>query len=151
MARHQLGLVAEQSLYNLIERRVELEVLPACIGYGVGLIPWSPLSGGLLAGRTSDSKGRRQSPDAQAAMTARKDQLDQFEDLCKEQGETPSAVALAWLLHQPGVTATIIGPGSAEQLSSVIHVPDISLSAQVLAQLDAIFPPCGPAPEAYAW
>ena len=151
IARHQLGLVAEQSLYNLIERRVELEVLPACIEYGVGLIPWSPLSGGLLAGRTTDRKGRRQAPDAQAAMTARKDQLDQFEDLCNELSETPSAVALAWLLHQPGVTATIIGPGSAAQLSSVIHVPDICLSEQILEQLDTIFPPCGPAPEAYAW
>jgi aryl-alcohol dehydrogenase-like predicted oxidoreductase len=84
-------------------------------------------------------------------MTARKEQIDQFEDLCNKLGETPSAIALAWLLHQTGVSATIIGPGSAEQLGSVIHVPDISLSAQSLQQLDAIFPPCGPAPEAYAW
>lgn len=151
MARHQLGLVAEQSLYNLIERRIELEVLPACLEYGVGLIPWSPLSGGLLAGRTTEGQGRRQSPDAQAAMTARKAQLDLFENLCKGLGETPSAIALTWLLHQQGVTATIIGPGSSEQLHSVVHVPDISLSAQTLQELDVIFPPCGPAPEAYAW
>ena len=151
MARHQLGLVSEQSLYNLLERRAELEVLPACQAYGVGLIPWSPLSGGLLAGSSSESSGRRQSADAKAAVATRADQLGKFENLCSELGESPSNIALAWLLHQPGVTATIIGPGSAAQLTSVLQVPDLSLSTQTLNSLDEIFPPCGAAPEAYAW
>ena len=61
------------------------------------------------------------------------------------------AVALAWTLHQPGVAATIIGPRTREQLKSIRHVPEMKLNPEVLAELDAIFPPCGPAPEAYAW
>jgi NDP-hexose C3-ketoreductase / dTDP-4-oxo-2-deoxy-alpha-D-pentos-2-ene 2,3-reductase len=151
IARHQLGLVSEQSLYNLLERRAELEVLPACQSYGVGVIPWSPLSGGLLAGRSSETTGRRQSSDAKAAVASKADQLTRFEHLCGELNESPSNIALAWLLHQPGVTATIIGPGSAAQLASVLSVPDITLSSSTLAALDEIFPPCGAAPEAYAW
>jgi aryl-alcohol dehydrogenase-like predicted oxidoreductase len=145
-------LIAQgQSLYNLIERRVELEVLPACREYGLGLIPWSPLAGGLLAGAGSGADGRRQSEGMQQAIAARADQLGSFQGLCAQLDESPSSVALAWLLHQPGVAATIIGPGSIEQLESVLHVPEIVLSAQTLAQLDEIFPACGPAPEAYAW
>ena len=151
IARHQLGLVSEQSLYNLLERRAELEVLPACQAYGIGVIPWSPLSGGLLAGRSSETTGRRQAPDARAAVASKADQLNNFENLCADLNESPSNVALAWLLHQPCVTATIIGPGSATQLTSVLPVPDITLSSQTLAALDEIFPPCGAAPEAYAW
>ena len=151
IARQRLGLISEQSLYNLIERRVELEVLPACREYGLGVIPWSPLAGGLLAGQKDSAQGRRQSEDMQNAMARHAEQLDQFHNICAELGESPSAVALAWLLHQPGVAATIIGPGSAAQLTSVLHVPDIRLSADALEQIDNIFPPCGEAPEAYAW
>tara|TARA_R110002111_G_scaffold148295_1_gene215444 strand:- start:877 stop:1842 length:966 start_codon:yes stop_codon:yes gene_type:complete len=151
MAKHQLGLVSEQGLYNLIERRAELEVLPACIAYGMGLIPWSPLAGGLLAGTGTGSEGRRQSESMQREIKSRADQLSKFNSLCSSLNNTPSAVALAWLLHQPGVTATIVGPGSIEQLKSVMHVPEILLSTKTLAQLDEIFPACGEAPEAYAW
>ena len=145
------SLVSEQSLYNLIERRVELEVLPAAREYGLGLVPWSPLSGGLLAGAAADNKGRRQSAYAQEARTQRAEQLDQFETLCGRLNETPSAIALAWLLHQRGVAATIIGPGDVEQLQSILHVPDIELNKEVLSKLDEIFPAQGEAPEAYAW
>lgn len=151
IARQRLGVISEQSLYNLIERRAELEVLPACREYGVGVIPWSPLAGGLLAGQQDRAQGRRQSEDVQSAMAQRAEQLGRFQSLCKELGEAPSAVALAWLLHQAGVAATIIGPGSAAQLTSVLHVPDVHLSERTLEQLDGIFPPCGEAPEAYAW
>ena len=149
MARQHLGLISEQSLYNLIERRIELEVLPACRVYGLGLIAWSPLAGGVLAGLKPDSSGRRQS--LQAAIAQKRDQLLRLEGLCEGLGESPSAVALAWLLHQSGVAATIIGPGSVEQLNSVLSVSDIVLSAQTLKEIDDIFPPCGEAPEAYAW
>lgn len=156
IAQQRLGLIAEQSLYNLIERRVELEVLPAAREYGLGLIPWSPLAGGLLAGpakngESTDSKSRRQSPGSINAATQREGQLTAFYHLCASLKETPSAIALAWLLHQQGVAATIIGPANTQQLESVLHVPDIALSIQSLATLDDIFPPCGPAPEAYAW
>lgn len=152
IAGQRLGLIAEQSLYNLVERRVEMEVLPACQAYGLSLIPWSPLAGGLLAGPPSgDAQGRRQTGDAQQARAGRAEQLTQFEALATELGESPSVVALAWLLHQPGVAATIIGPGSVAQLESVLRVPELKLSQANLDQLDEIFPPCGAAPEAYAW
>ena len=149
-ARHQLGLVSEQSLYNLIERRAELEVLPACREYGLGVVPWSPLAGGLLAGPGDVTGGRRQSA---AALAANKHgpQLQRFAELSKAINETTGATALAWLLHQPGITATIIGPATADQLGSVVHVPDIRLDDDTLRAIDAIFPPCGQAPEAYAW
>ena len=150
-ARHRLGLVSEQSLYNLIERRAELEVIPAALEYGLGVIAWSPLAGGLLAGKSVDPGGRRQTPGMQSARAARAEQLAQFERLCAELDAAPTAVALAWTLRQPGITAAIIGPRSAEQLRSAAQVPDLQLSSDILAQLDAIFPPCGPAPEAYAW
>lgn len=146
----RMGLVCEQGLYNLIERRAELEVLPACQQYGVGLIPWSPLAGGLLAGG-SNAPGRRQSDAVQEARRTRAEQLQRFEALCADLGETPSNVALAWLLHQPGVTATIIGPGTVDQLTNTLSVPDLMLNAETLDNIDNIFPPCGAAPEAYAW
>jgi NDP-hexose C3-ketoreductase / dTDP-4-oxo-2-deoxy-alpha-D-pentos-2-ene 2,3-reductase len=143
-ASHRLGLVCEQHLYNLVERRAEME-------YGVGVIVWSPLAGGLLAGPPSEADGRRHSEAVTAARAARSAQLSAFEQLCGDLGESPSAVALAWTLQQPGIASAIIGPSSREQLQAVAHVPDLELSAEALAGIDAIFPPCGPAPEAYAW
>jgi len=151
MVRNRLGLISEQSLFNLVERRIELEVMPACREYGVGLIPWSPLAGGLLAGKAEDASGRRASKGIQSAIAGRADQLEQFAALCGEIDEAPGAVALAWLLHQPCVAATIIGPGNTAQLKAVLHVPDIQLSEDFLRRLDTIFPACGEAPEAYAW
>ncbi len=151
IASHRLGLVSEQSLYNLIERRAELEVIPACRAYGLGVIAWSPLAGGLLAGRSAGTGGRRDSEANRAAAQARAGQLDRYATLCDEIGEACSAVALGWALYQPGIAATIVGPATVEQLVSVAHVPEIKLSAELLERIDAIFPPCGPAPEAYAW
>jgi aryl-alcohol dehydrogenase-like predicted oxidoreductase len=151
LARQRLGLVAEQGLYNLVERRAEMEVIPACEAYGLGLIPWSPLAGGLLGGVDAGGAGRRGSAAAQAARQARADQLARFEALCAGLGEAPGAIALAWLLHQPTVAATIIGPASVAQLESVLHVPGIVLDDATRASIDEIFPPCGAAPEAYAW
>ena len=150
MARRHLGLVAEQSLYNLLERRAELEVLPACREYGLGLIPWSPLAGGLLAA-SSDASGRRNSAAMQEERRSRAKQLEAYQVLCADLGEAPSNVALAWLLHQAGVTATIIGPANVAQMMSALEVPSLKLSENTLSKIDQIFPPCGPAPEAYAW
>ncbi|AMS30991.1 oxidoreductase [Hyphomonadaceae bacterium UKL13-1] len=149
--RQRLGLVSEQSLYNLVERRAELEVIPAALEYGLGVITWSPLAGGLLSLETGKDGGRRQSDTIRSARQARHDQLSRFKQLCAELGEAPSAVALAWTLHQAGIAATIVGPSSKEQLTSIANVPDIQLNAQISSELDIIFPPCGPAPEAYAW
>lgn len=150
-ARQGLGLVSEQSLYNLIERRAELEVIPACEAYGLGLIPWSPLAGGLLAGGAAAPEGRRGTPEALKAAAAREAQLAAFGALCDDLGQTPSTVALAWLLHQPAVTATIIGPRDRGQFTAALAAVEVQLDDEAMERIDAIFPPCGPAPEAYAW
>lgn len=151
IAGQRLGLISEQSLYNLIERRAELEVIPACEAYGLGLIPWSPLAGGLLAGGAPAPEGRRGTPEARSAAAAREAQLAAFGALCDDLGQTPSTVALAWLLHQPAVTATIIGPRDLSQFTAALAAVEVKLDDEALARIDAIFPPCGPAPEAYAW
>ena len=151
--RNFMGLVAEQSLYNLTARMVELEVLPAAEDYGLGVIPWSPLAGGLLAGVLKKAtEGRRGSDRMQAQVAEHRDEIEAYESLCDELGEAPANVALAWLLHNPVVTAPIIGPRTMAQLDGAAGVPEISLSNEVLARLSAIFPgPGGTAPEAYAW
>ena len=151
--RGSLGLVSEQSLYNLAARTVELEVLPACQAYGVGVIPWSPLGGGLLGGVLNGaSEGRRGAEGLQRRIESLRPQLEEWEKLCAELGEHPADVALAWLLAQPAVTAPIIGPRTVEQFSGSLRAPEVRLEADVLSRLDRIFPgPGGPAPEAYAW
>ncbi|MBA3764939.1 MAG: aldo/keto reductase [Actinobacteria bacterium] len=151
--RGSLGLATEQSLYNLTARTLELEVIPAVQEYGMGLIPWSPLSGGLLAGALKKvGEGRRGTEYMRGEIEANRSKLEPWEKLCADLGEDPAHVALAWLLHQPAVTAPIIGPRTEEQLLHAMHALDIKLDREVLAKLDEIFPgPGGPAPEAYAW
>jgi len=151
--RHFMGLVSEQSLYNLSARTIELEVIPACRAYGLGVLPWSPLAGGMLAGALRKVKeGRRASKRVQEAVERHRPQLEAYESLCRELGERPADVALAWLLHNPDVTAPIIGPRTLEQLESSMRALEIRLSDEVLARLDEIWPgPGGEAPEAYAW
>jgi aryl-alcohol dehydrogenase-like predicted oxidoreductase len=151
--RNTLGLVSEQSLYNLVARTVELEVLPACAAYGVGVIPWSPLGGGLLGGVLNGATGGRRGDDRlKARAESLRPQLEEWEKLCAELGEQPADVALAWLLAQPAVTAPIVGPRTVEQFTGSLRAPEIRLEADVLTRLDRIFPgPGGPAPEAYAW
>src|SRR5947209_11983307 len=152
-ARHFLGLVSEQSLYNLSARTVELEVLPACRAHGVGVIPWSPLAGGLLGGALQKAKeGRRASERLQKSVERYRAQLETYEGLCRELGESPADVALAWLLANPAVSAPIIGPRTMGQLTGSLRALEITLSAEQLARLDRIWPgPGGEAPEAYAW
>lgn len=152
-ARHSLGLVSEQSLYNLTARTIELEVLPAARHFGLGVIPWSPLAGGLLGGALQKAEeGRRSSEAALKRIEELRPQLTKWEALCAELGEQPGDVALAWTLHQEGVTGPIIGPRTMAQLEGAVHALDITLSDEVLARLDEIFPgPGGAAPEAYAW
>jgi NDP-hexose 2,3-enoyl reductase len=154
-ARHgALGLVSEQSLYNLAVRAVELEVLPACQGYGLGVLPWSPLHGGLLAGilRKEPGAGRSGGGRAAEALAGRRAQVQAYEAFCAELGEDPAHVGLAWLLHQPAVTAPIVGPSSLGQLDGALRALTIRLDEAALGRLDQIFPgPGGAAPEAYAW
>jgi aryl-alcohol dehydrogenase-like predicted oxidoreductase len=150
--RHFMGLVSEQSIYNLLTRQIELEVIPAAEHYGVGIIPWSPLHGGLLAGALEKSEGsRRFEGRAGQDLERHRFALDQYEALCRELGETPADVGLAWLLHRPAVTAPIIGPRTMEQFEGALHALDVELSDDVLARLDEIFPGYKPAPMEYAW
>jgi aryl-alcohol dehydrogenase-like predicted oxidoreductase len=152
-ARDFFGLVSEQSIYNLMTRQIELEVLPAAISYGVGVIPWSPLQGGLLGGVLKQQReGRRRlAGPAQQRVERNREAIEAFENLCDEIGEEPGSVALAWLLHQDGVTGPIIGPRTIGQLDDAQRAVTLSLDGKVLERLDTIFPGYRPAPEHYAW
>lgn len=147
------GLASEQSLYNLSNRMLELEVVPACRHFGMGLIIYSPLAGGLLGGALAkQSEGRRSSDHLKAALNKNREQIEAFEALCADLGHAPANVALSWLLHNPVVTAPIIGPRTVQQLQECGSVPDMVLPEDLLKRLDAIFPgPGGEAPQAYAW
>jgi aryl-alcohol dehydrogenase-like predicted oxidoreductase len=152
-ARGFFGLVSEQSIYNLLVREIELEVLPAAIEYGVGIIPWSPLYGGLLGGvLKKEREGRRRlAGRAQQIVERNREQIAAYEDLCDELGAEPADVALAWLLHQEGVTGPIIGPRTREQLDDAQRALTLELDDDVLKRLDDLFPGYRTAPEHYAW
>lgn len=151
--RNFLGLVSEQSLYNLKDRMIELELIPTCQEFGLGLIPYSPLAGGLLAGiLEKQSKGRRSSESIQKSIKENSEQLRTYEALCSDMGEDPANVALAWLLSNPAVTAPIIGPRTMTQLEASVKSLEIDFSDEQLVKLTNIWPgPGGEAPEAYAW
>jgi aryl-alcohol dehydrogenase-like predicted oxidoreductase len=151
--RNFFGLISEQSLYNLSARMIELDVIPACESYGLGIIPWSPLAGGMLAGALEKAEeGRRASENVQKRIEEHRDQLREYEAFCTEIGEEPANVALSWLLHNPAVTAPIIGPRNMDQLEGSFRALEIELSEGDLENLDQIWPgPGGSAPEAYAW
>ena len=148
-----MGLVSEQSLYNLATRTIELEVIPACRAYGLGLIPWSPMEGGLLSGALKKAKeGRRSEERTGKLIEKHRVKLEKYEQLCRKIGEKPASVALAWLLQNPMVTAPIIGPRDMAQLEGSVRALDIRLSPETMKKLEAIWPgPGGEAPEAYAW
>ncbi|MFF7968388.1 aldo/keto reductase [Streptomyces sp. NPDC007903] len=150
-----LGLVSEQCLYNLAERRAEMEVIPAAQDYGLGVIPWSPLHGGLLGGviRKEAERGRRASGRAADALadTATRNRIEAYEELLAKHGLEPGEVALAWLLTRPGITGPIVGPRTEAQLDSALRAVELELSEELLTGLDEIFPGPGPAPEAFAW
>lgn len=149
--RHFMGLVSEQSVYNLSARTVELEVIPACRYHGLGFVPYSPIGGGLLGGvlkRTSQSQRRG----FKEKVERLRPNLEAYESLCEDLGETPADIATAWLLRQPAVTAPIVGPRLAEQLSKSFRALEINLTKETLDRLDEIWPgPGGEAPIAYAW
>ncbi|MCZ7542134.1 MAG: aldo/keto reductase [Anaerolineae bacterium] len=150
--RNFMGLVSEQCLYNLADRMVEMEVLPASVKYGLGVIPWSPLAGGLLGGVLRKIEaGRRASDNLQKRIDRVRPQVEAYEAFCKEMGEDPASVALAWLLHQPAVTAPIIGPRTMDQLTGAMRALEITLDADALKKLDDIWPGYKTAPEHFAW
>jgi aryl-alcohol dehydrogenase-like predicted oxidoreductase len=147
-ARHFLGLISEQSLYNLAVRAVELELIPALRTLGIGLIPYSPLHAGLLAGALQAATQGRVSDDR---VEAHRDQLEAYEGLCRELGATPEAVAVAWLLRNPVVSTTIVGALTIEELQSDLGALSVHLDDEAVERLDQIWPGPGEAPQAYAW
>ncbi|GAA2171233.1 aldo/keto reductase [Actinomadura napierensis] len=155
--RGSLGLVSEQCLYNLVERRAEMEVIPAAEAYGLGVIPWSPLHGGVLGGvlRKESEGGTSRSRSGRAAEMlsdpAERAKIQAYEDLCDKHGIAPGDAGLAWLLTRPGVTGPIVGPRVQEQLDSALRAVELELSAEFLTALEEIFPGPGAAPEAFAW
>lgn len=151
--RHTYGLVSEQSIYNLLTRNIELEVIPAAQQYGLGLLPWSPLQGGLLAGVLKPGRDGLRRAEGRSLETLKKhhDQIRRYEDFTGELAREPGDVALAWLLHQPAVTAPVVGPRTQNQLDSALRALDLALEAGALQRLDDIFPGYRTAPEEYAW
>jgi aryl-alcohol dehydrogenase-like predicted oxidoreductase len=150
--RHFLGLVSEQSLYNLSARMVEMEVIPAVEDYGLGFIPWSPLGGGLLGGALEKAaQGRRASALLLERLEKDRPKIEKWEALCKNLGESPADLGIAWLLHQKAVTAPIVGPRTMEQLDGAMHALTIKLDEAALAKMDEIFPGYKTSPEEYAW
>ncbi|MEV5280961.1 aldo/keto reductase [Streptomyces sp. NPDC051994] len=153
----RVGLVSEQCLYNLAERRAEMEVVPAAREYGLGVIPWSPLHGGMLGGilRKEREGGGSRSKGGIAAQSltdpAVRARVQAYEDLLAKHDLDPGETALAWLLTRPGVTGPIVGPRTAEQLDAALRAVELDLSDEVLTALDDIFPGPGPSPEAFAW
>ena len=149
------GFVSEQSVYNLLQRTIELEVIPACASYGMGVLPWSPLGGGLLAGNApARSMGRRSDRIFHEWHERHREKLEAYSHLCQERGYSEAEVSLAWLLRNPVVTAPIVGPRSVEQLQQLAKAAELSLGQEFLDELDAVFPGVGvggPAPQAYAW
>ena len=151
--RNLMGLVSEQSLYNLLVRDIELEVVPAAEHYGLGIIPWSPLQGGLLGGviRNESIGVRRLEGRAAQSLAEHRGEIQAYEDLAAEVGAEPGTLGLAWLLTRPAVTAPIIGPRTRDQLDSALPAVELSLSPEHLSRLDEIFPGRRTAPEDYAW
>lgn len=152
-SRHFLGLVSEQCLYNLKARTAEMDVIPACRDYGLGVIPWSPLASGLLAGALGkEQSGRRAEEGVSKEIEKYAKQLSQYEEFCKQMGEKPADVALAWVSANPVVTAPIIGPRTLEQLTESLRALEIKLDREQMEKLDEIWPgPGGESPEAFAW
>jgi len=150
--RKLLGLISEQSKYNLFNRNIEREMMPACNYYGVGIIPWSPLEGGLLGGVLKKvSSGRRSKDEIINKLKNNREQIEKWEKFCNEFEEDPANTALAWLLNQPGITSPIIGPRTLQQLETSLSALNINFTEESLLKLDSIFPPAGQAPQYYAW
>jgi aryl-alcohol dehydrogenase-like predicted oxidoreductase len=127
---------------------VELELIPALRSLGIGLIPYSPLHAGLLAGALQAAPAGRNSDDR---IEAHRDQLEAYEGLCRELGAKPADVALAWLLRNPVVSTAIVGAMTIEELQADLVALSVQLDDETAERLDQIWPGPGEAPQAYAW
>ncbi|TFB09515.1 aldo/keto reductase [Candidatus Marinimicrobia bacterium MT.SAG.3] len=152
--RNFMGLISEQHKYSLSCRLPELEVLPSSFDHGIGVIPWSPLDGGILGGKAFDPEKKSRTIDKMQKTKIEKyrSNIEQYYAFCEELGESPADVAIAWLLQNEAVAAPIIGPRNEKQLVGITKSVEIKLSVETLKKLDEIWPgPGGSAPEAYSW
>ena len=142
-------LATDQPPYNLLDRRIENELVPAALTYGVGLLPWSPLAMGVLGGRYADDDIRVEGSRAAVRGGIYAERVSQravetgnrFVRMAREMGEDAARLAITWVKDQPAVVAPLIGPKSVEQLEHFLPVLEMSLSAEVAAACDAINPP----------
>jgi aryl-alcohol dehydrogenase-like predicted oxidoreductase len=155
-----LGLVSEQTMYSLLCRWPELEVLPAAADLGIGVIPYMPLAGGILTGKAQSEAGSRTaSVENEYGISVGSDQIKAFQTLCGDLGESPVAVALAWTLAQPAVASAIVGIRTQAHLDDMERASELNLEEETLERLNELFDTnrgrpirtSKPAPEAYAW
>lgn len=160
MQRGFMGLISEQTMYNLLCRWPELEVLPAALDMGIGVIPYMPLAGGILTAKVQSEAGSRTaSVENEYGVSVSSDQIQAFQALCADLGESPVAVAIAWTLAQPAVSSAIVGIRTQEHLDEMERASELDLDEETLKQLDEMFDTnkgrpirtSRPAPEAYAW
>lgn len=150
----ELGLhrfVSEQPPYHILDRRIERELLPMAQTYGIGLIPWSPLAGGLLTGKytrenPSPAGGRYANTEDNPRLAWRKNEdiydiIQGLQPLAAAKGCTLSQFVLAWCVQQPGITSPIIGPRTMEQLEDNLGALDVLISDEDRQQIDALVPP----------
>ncbi len=142
------GFVSMQNHYNLIYREEEREMIPQCIDLGVGVIPWSPLARGVLAGNRTREGGRNTTRSGSDAFTDHLyaeptdfDVVDRVAEVAAERGVPPAQVALAWLLHKPGVTAPIVGATKPGHLEDALAAEQLALSADEIARLEEPYVP----------
>ncbi len=139
--------VTEQPPYNLLDRRIENELVPLALQYDLALLPWSPLAGGILAGRYDQgipegSRGARSGQMFRERITERGVQVAQeVGKMAKEKGLTTAQLALLWCMVQPGITAPIIGPRTMDHIRSFLPVMDMSLSPEELQRFDELVHP----------
>lgn len=159
--RGNMGLVSEQTMYNLFCRYAELEVFPAARECGIGILPYMPLAGGLLTGKRHSESGTRSAEveEEYGIPLSENEQLDHFSALCQELGEKEHHVAIAWTLTNPAVTSVVVGIRKAEHLDSILRAAELTLDDEVLGRLNTLFDiergrPLRnnkEVPEAYAW
>ena len=150
--RHFLGIVCDQSKYNLLSRLPEVELIPACRALGIGFLAWGPLGGGMLSGSilkdtVSGQRSLKYAGRLPDEMLAR---LSAYHDACADCGLTEAEASMAWLLSRPGLTAPLVGPRTVGQLEDMIRTAEITLPQELLRRMDQLFPaPAAEAPKAY--
>ena len=141
--------VSEQPPYNLLDRRIENELVPMCQAHGLGIFPWSPLAMGILAGRyadaddyPADSRANLRGGIYAERITARGIEVgNRVVHLARERGISPAQLAVLWVKDQPGVTAPLIGPRTVEQLEQMLPVLEMELDAETRQACDELVPP----------